>query len=349
MECKVLSSDSVTTCLICTKEKPKQEFLTIPNCGHYFCVECLKSYFVQRIQSNTVLQIECPMYGCSSQEISQLAQLLLDQGTKAKLDQLKFNAQVDFDPNKHWCPVPNCGGFAVVSSEGAFCQTCSTQVCIACNQEAHTGECLVDQGLKEYIRSHSLRKCPNCTNFIERRYGCNEVKCLCGTKFCIKCGKLYDENHDFLKCELGQNLAEVPWKIIVFLCLAWFLFPFVFGIMFVKDLQNWRIGEISETLASHILKYKRIYYPLIVVFSLAFCVLFVVCLAGQEAYRVSEKILANKSVSLKILTFPGVVVLFVIKFLLGNLYGICTFLVGVLLMPFVGIKLLLIKLDNRVN
>mmetsp|Transcript_10247 Transcript_10247/g.15303 ORF Transcript_10247/g.15303 Transcript_10247/m.15303 type:complete len:348 (+) Transcript_10247:71-1114(+) len=345
MEYKVLSDDSVSSCLICTKEKPKQEFLIIPNCEHYFCTECLKSYFIQRIESNTVLQIGCPMDECYNSEISEVAQLVLDQETKARLDELKFNAEVDSDPNKHWCPVPNCRGFAVVSSEGVFCQTCSTQVCPECTQEAHTGECLIDQSLSEYIRSHNLKKCPNCTNFIEKRYGCNEVKCPCGTKFCIRCGKLYDDDHDFLKCEFGENLDQAPWRVVVFLCLTWVILPFAFGIVFISELENWRVGEISEDLANHILKYKKIYYPLIVVLSLPGCALIIVYFAARQAYRVSEKILANKSVSLKILTFPGVVILFVINFLLCNLLGIFMFSITVFFMPFLGIMLLLIKLD----
>ena len=55
------------------------------------------------------------------------------------------------------------------------------------------------KALKDLGHQNKWKQCPNCLNLVERVYGCNEMKCVCGAEFCYLCGSRDDE------CQCGAD------------------------------------------------------------------------------------------------------------------------------------------------
>ncbi len=114
-------------------------------------------------------------------------------------------------PNRVYCPNRTCSAFIAdihlqtspavpgSSQQNADeppirrCPECTTLVCSACRQEAHTGRrcpgpieidgALLHQRLDRW----GYRSCPRCGYRIKKMFGCLHMQCVCGQHFCWEC------------------------------------------------------------------------------------------------------------------------------------------------------------------
>jgi len=59
-----------------------------------------------------------------------------------------------------------------------------------------------DACLKSWLKSHA-RPCPECHVIVSRSEGCNDMMCVCGTRFCYACG------FKQCKCNSGKNRPDI--------------------------------------------------------------------------------------------------------------------------------------------
>lgn len=83
--------------------------------------------------------------------------------------------------NKH-CPIPDCRYYTSTSiridcpEHGRFCTRCFEKIDV--NLKPH--KC---PGVHRELRELNLRRCPSCMSLVEKRGGCDHMKCACGHDF----------------------------------------------------------------------------------------------------------------------------------------------------------------------
>ena len=71
----------------------------------------------------------------------------------------------------------------------------------------HLNATLQDEGGKElqkWLRKNA-RPCPQCHVIVSRSQGCDEMGCVCGCRFCYKCGRK--------SCKCGQRKRRNIWDV----------------------------------------------------------------------------------------------------------------------------------------
>ncbi|CAG9331573.1 unnamed protein product [Blepharisma stoltei] len=338
-------------CLICYEIKPMAESTKMPNCKHEFCNSCLQNYICSKVQEGKLYPLSCPDYTCEVHDQPGLADLFLDPVSLEKFYSFRNKNYLQKQPNLRWCPKPNCQGYDLITEENSHltCNTCGSKFCGKCHNEWHQGQsCKVDNVLHKYTKKRGIKPCPNCRNYVEKSSGCPSVTCTCGTRFCIKCGKLINADHKTFQCMIGGSYFNSSWTFIFLLIAMWILFPFQLGLLVIYFFEDWGLNETSQ-FAEHIQYFKALYYPILLLLSPVITVLTILiggCLWGilvfnslikrMEVYKRYKQIV-NSLIFLKcIVLTPVFIALGVSGYLLINL---C--------LPFAGLGLLVLRFVKK--
>ncbi|KFM57360.1 E3 ubiquitin-protein ligase RNF14, partial [Stegodyphus mimosarum] len=216
-------------CNICFLNKKGIDFIVFRSCQHYFCQDCLKSYFEVQIREGNVNSLNCPEEKCSSQADGSLVKQIVNKDLFEKYDTLLLSRTLESMSDIAYCPRKACQCPLVIDSCGrmGMCPACKFVFCPFCKMAYHgvapcnlkpeekqricdeylTGDnarreelekrhgkrvvrSLVEDTLSaKWIHSYS-KKCPHCGASIEKTEGCNKMTCFrCGTFFCWLCMK----------------------------------------------------------------------------------------------------------------------------------------------------------------
>ncbi|XP_026395841.1 E3 ubiquitin-protein ligase RNF144B-like [Papaver somniferum] len=115
---------------------------------------------------------------------------------------------------RSYCPYPNCSELVLNECVGNYssgkitessCPSCKKLFCFHCmvpwkekHQCSSSGEIVIDVDRKddslfvEIVKEKRWRRCPSCNHYVERRGGCNKIRCRCNTVFCHDCGSISD-------------------------------------------------------------------------------------------------------------------------------------------------------------
>lgn len=64
------------------------------------------------------------------------------------------------------------------------CSNCGRRTCKLCREQGHSGECLQDPTLLEYLQLQDIRRCINCGQLTEKDGGCEHMICSgCGIDY----------------------------------------------------------------------------------------------------------------------------------------------------------------------
>lgn len=236
-----LAIDPLITCRLCLLECSLQDMYELEDCKCLYCEKCVKMYLNVLITEGNVLYITCPDAMCRKTGQIQPGEIesLVEPHMYERYKRLKYQKEIDLDPNRTFCPESGCETICHVCSTSSEefsskprpvdCPTCGLQFCSICKAKWHdTQTC--DEAM--FHRRHedmgipytntedaSIKRCPVCHVPIERNDGCAQMMCKrCKHVFCWYCLTSLDD--DFLlrhydkgpcKNKLGHSRASVIW------------------------------------------------------------------------------------------------------------------------------------------
>ena len=235
--------DAALECSICFEEvtaKPtstsqcvKRPLISFAACNHHFCTECLEKWLHVAIKMPTTqFPMACPIPGCRS--ILQPGAVARKIISDSEIYQMFVEKHIVATEDAIFCPRKVCSQLIICSSEIADvanliqCQNCGTDICKSCKVGSHAPmTCQQFQKLPikdrnpedllfyRIVEEKRWGHCPACKMVIERKDGCNYMKCTCGCGFCYRCGIKYNEtsviattSHGTPGCRCG--LFDVP-------------------------------------------------------------------------------------------------------------------------------------------
>ena len=170
-------------------------------CGHSYCLECIHT------QIDVSLETKAFPISCVSCNVpiplQTLSGLCIFFGGRNKLTRAAVSSFTTHDSNIiGFCHTLDCNGIVHVSKtrNGAElkCVLCSTRQCPDCRYDYHPDmscdEFMGDIGLDIWLNADpDRRRCPNCSQPIEKEGGCNHVQCRsCSSHLCWVCMRYFD-------------------------------------------------------------------------------------------------------------------------------------------------------------
>lgn len=210
-------------CQICFEILKVEEGITL-DCDHRFCMNCIKYYVEDLIESAQVTaeKLKCPActQAITPYEIEEIVSAELYQKyEKFQLRGFVLPEHEDKALILH-CPGADCEFFCIMDKEAQEfeCPSCSKKCCPNCKEEIHKGitceqyqewrmeNSEADQKFEEMLKREGLMKCPNCGTVIEKMYGCQYMtctssKCQGRTYLCWECGQALEGDHHAHQCE----------------------------------------------------------------------------------------------------------------------------------------------------
>ena len=215
------SSPGSLSCSICADDFDAKD--TVACCGesdiHFFCKPCLSSFVTVTVQSGPIQSMSCPMPECQA--------LFATHDIKSVLSEYEI-LQIEYREDSRDRRVAlaakamlhcECGIVAIVTDEDMgdgriACpgKECGRRFCAKCGNDDHGKEsCPPPAETVQWLDDHS-KKCPNCSNRIEKNGGCDHMTCQppggCGYEFWWTCGCPVRGAH---KCGL-QSRFSAPWR-----------------------------------------------------------------------------------------------------------------------------------------
>lgn len=200
-------------CGICFELMPDVSRFPPAECGHVFCIECMRQYLIVIATDTQKYPFACP--GCrgtgSPAWLDPQTCLNALAGTGRPyfaLEKLILERQhvqcLRYCANKS-CSMPfdflRAGDADGASNASRVsCPLCKTDTCVDCMVPWHTGRSCAqfrdeqngDGVLQRLAKHNRWTACPRCKVHIERQEGdCNFVRCRCACGYCHKCGKAY--------------------------------------------------------------------------------------------------------------------------------------------------------------
>ena len=228
-------------CGVCFEVKDGGRFVRF-ECGHAFCAECARA-LVMSCMNDGSSNVKCPDTACRKLlEPHEIKEILGDDALFATWTELCFKWSIARHPE--YCFCPRCGGVAIEDAEdnSADCAVCFFVFCPRCQESRHPGvECtpkstrletlrqraaggnadataLLEQAEQELqslcLIEKTTKRCPSCGEAVERSQGCNKMTCLCGAKFCFRCGSQvagYDHFREGGSCVLFDEAEILRW------------------------------------------------------------------------------------------------------------------------------------------
>ncbi|KAJ3369204.1 hypothetical protein GGF31_005486 [Allomyces arbusculus] len=185
-----------------------------PTCEHEYCAGCLLSWIESTVNDRTLkFPTTCAHDGCTAVLTGEHARKLLAGNAHRRLREKYLTRDLEASGRAVYCPRRTCGAMVVINNLTQLqampdplveCSRCHRGFCFRCRVVDHYPlSCERYQALPEHERDpedvalHRLaqqnqwKRCPACRAVVERKVGCNFMKCLCGAGWCYRCGVKY--------------------------------------------------------------------------------------------------------------------------------------------------------------
>ncbi|KAJ1333182.1 E3 ubiquitin-protein ligase RNF144 [Microdochium nivale] len=140
--------------------------------------------------------------------------------TQAEIDEYRNRLEEMTNPKaKLYCHNTECGIYIPNTNHGprvGTCTKCNLKTCKVCHHKSHFGKCdsnhldseiRENESLLRLAESRGWKKCPNCSNLVQKNGGCDELLCSCGQTFCYACGLPRGSYHN---CHNRNPPTSVP-------------------------------------------------------------------------------------------------------------------------------------------
>ena len=221
-------------CPCCREDRTNNQLRACRACQAVSCISCLQRWVKQQPTPQLALETMCIAkcgYILNHGEIQEVV------GSE-EFERISDCALRNLGPPFYYCPIPDCpyiGEWHGEDEEDEFpaeiCVICEKSRCILCKAVPfHDGAtCEAASATQESTSALSVsdlailrvKQCPNprCARMISKERGtCNKMMCVCGYKFCYKCGikdalcSCTSDDHTFwdnvknsILTEVGQN------------------------------------------------------------------------------------------------------------------------------------------------
>ncbi|KAI0021235.1 hypothetical protein F4780DRAFT_778752 [Xylariomycetidae sp. FL0641] len=185
-------------CVVCAENYDETEGKLL-ECRHFYCHDCLGDNVKVALANSPFIPAKC----CTVVPL----EMLRDAGAFEGDEEVRYREKMFelTNPGTHlYCCFPDCGRLimpADITTRVGRCRACLRSTCRKCHQQSHWNTCdpavltarnqQEDQLLK-LAHQQGWKRCPNCTVFVERDGGCNDMECHCGQLFCYRCGYALD-------------------------------------------------------------------------------------------------------------------------------------------------------------
>ncbi|KAI5120149.1 hypothetical protein M0805_003636 [Coniferiporia weirii] len=194
-------------CEVCFDDLPEPPNVPATRCGHRFCGDCWRAYLVSKVKDEGQCSVRCMADKCKTALTEDFIAAVADADVYDRWQTLLAQSFVSATTSLRFCPAPSCTETVrcsvstsalptivptVTCARGhPFCFGCGLQdghapaICKIVNQWLDSK----DSGTTQWINANT-RKCPKCSNNIEKAGGCNRIACRhCSFQFCWVCLK----------------------------------------------------------------------------------------------------------------------------------------------------------------
>jgi len=190
-------------CPICSDYFIPSSENKLETCGHSFCNNCWYNFLSIKIEENKITFIKCLNYECQEKLSDEFIINLLNSNNKliSKYRKYKLELEILNDPNKKFCPYPNCNSYAVLKDIKQKYVKCSKNhnFCFLCLEKPHGKKpCkdTLDKSIINYSKNNFIKKCPHCGIITQKSEGCNHITCSkCSYQWCWLCNEKYNTEH----------------------------------------------------------------------------------------------------------------------------------------------------------
>ena len=100
-----------------------------------------------------------------------------------KYKENKLREEILNNPNKKFCPYPNCDSYAKRKDKNEQYVKCENNhlFCFNCLNKPHEGkncEIKLDENMEEFSKKRFIKKCQNIGIWTEKNEGCNHINCI---------------------------------------------------------------------------------------------------------------------------------------------------------------------------
>ncbi|CAK91047.1 unnamed protein product (macronuclear) [Paramecium tetraurelia] len=191
-----LTSKGYKECQICLSFRLVHQFLP---CQHEFCRSCISELLKENIVRGNVLVILCPHSACTEQFADLQIKELVSHTLYEKYQRFYARQLISKNKNVRWCPRIDCENYVIGKGMNLLTCTCGQQICFKCGNQYHQDmscEQAMDAQYLQVRKELQVYDCPNCQAPIEKKGGCNHMKCYkCKYEFCWICRGKYSSIH----------------------------------------------------------------------------------------------------------------------------------------------------------
>ncbi|KIM39580.1 hypothetical protein M413DRAFT_415567 [Hebeloma cylindrosporum] len=218
------------TCPVCYGDLTHPEQL---GCGHSYCSGCLKHFLTSAVD-NKAFPLLCVgnEAACNIPVAIPFIRRFLPANTFHNLIEAAFNKYLEQHQQElKYCTTPDCKQIyrRRTDKTNARCPACFLTICLACDEEAHTGVSCEEQRIlrnpaeqerlnEELAASNGYKRCPTCRAMIEKNEGCNHMTCRCGAHICWRCMGVFQtpqETYAHLRAAHGGMYDAAPAGVVV--------------------------------------------------------------------------------------------------------------------------------------
>ncbi|XP_071958275.1 ranBP-type and C3HC4-type zinc finger-containing protein 1-like isoform X2 [Antedon mediterranea] len=201
----VIPNNEAFTCLICYDDFDAGEGITLRECLHSFCKDCLTGH----ISVCEEPEIKCPFqdneFSCEALIQDREIRALVDNEQYQKhLQRCLATAETQAGNSFH-CKTVDCHGWCIYEDDVNFfpCPICGKSNCLTCKaihegmnckeyQDSLQINAMNDKAAKqtqlmldEMVRNGDAMHCPKCKIIVQKKDGCDWVRCtMCKTEIC---------------------------------------------------------------------------------------------------------------------------------------------------------------------
>ncbi|XP_062897139.1 ranBP-type and C3HC4-type zinc finger-containing protein 1 isoform X2 [Mobula hypostoma] len=201
----LVSASEEFDCPICFTSLEHGKGVTLRECLHSFCKDCLKG----TILNSTDADVTCPFmneyYSCDSKILEREIKYLLSAGEyRSYLDRSLAIAE-NCSENSYHCKTPDCRGWCIYEDDvnDFHCPLCMKSNCLICKAIHEGVNCKEYQDnlriqaeineaakqtaemLKRLLDQGEAMNCPKCKIVLQKKDGCDWIRCsMCKTEIC---------------------------------------------------------------------------------------------------------------------------------------------------------------------